>query len=164
MRQLRDKVNQLESDLKERHNERNELRRKLDRLQSRADALVERASMTPAENAGEADVDNEDELLLPQDIEGGHPFRLIDFPRNFLQRLEEFPRHVARSAMAILGKLAGGDPAAFGGAKRLKAAPSVMRVRVGIDFRLLFRLLPERIEVVDLIPRQDLERKIKTIK
>ncbi|HYR43145.1 MAG TPA: hypothetical protein VER98_08990, partial [Terriglobia bacterium] len=28
----------------------------------------------------------------------------------------------------------------------------------------LFRLLPDRIQVIDLIPRQDLERKIKTIR
>ena len=35
--------------------------------------------------------------------------------------------------------------------------------RVGIDFRLLFRLLPDRIQVIDLIPRQDLERRIKTL-
>jgi len=47
--------------------------------------------------------------------------------------------------------------------KRLKSAPTVVRQRVGIDFRLLFRLLPDRIQVIDLIPRQDLERKIKTI-
>ena len=89
---------------------------------------------------------------------------MIQFPRNFRERLSEFPQHVARGAMAILGRLAGGDPAAFNGAKRLKSAPTVLRQRVGIDFRLLFRLLPERIEVVDLIPRQDLERRIKTLK
>jgi len=34
---------------------------------------------------------------------------------------------------------------------------------MGIDFRLLFRLLPDRVQVVELIPRQDLERKIKTL-
>jgi hypothetical protein len=36
--------------------------------------------------------------------------------------------------------------------------------RVGIDFRLPFKLVPDGIQVIDLIPRQDLERKIKTIK
>jgi hypothetical protein len=39
-----------------------------------------------------------------------------------------------------------------------------MRQRVGIDFRLLFRLLPDRIQVIDLIPRQDLERRIKGLR
>ena len=46
---------------------------------------------------------------------------------------------------------------------RRKACPAILRRRVGIDFRLLFRLLPDRLQVVDLIPRQDLERKIKTL-
>ncbi len=76
---------------------------------------------------------------------------------------EETPRHVARSAMTMLGRLASGEPAAFVGAVRLKACPSVMRHRIGIDWRLLFRLLPDRVDAVDLIPRQDLERRIKTL-
>jgi hypothetical protein len=46
---------------------------------------------------------------------------------------------------------------------RLKACPSVTRQRIGIDHRLLFRLLPDRIQVLDLIPRSDLERKVKIL-
>jgi len=76
---------------------------------------------------------------------------------------EETPRHVARSAMTMLGRFASGEPAAFVGAVRLKACPSVMRYRIGIDWHLLFRLLPDRVDAVDLIPRQDLERRIKTL-
>jgi hypothetical protein len=66
--------------------------------------------------------------------------------------------------MVMLGRLAGGDAAAFSGAKRLKSAPAIVRQRIGIDFRLLFRLLPDRIQVVDLITRQELERRIKTLR
>jgi len=33
-----------------------------------------------------------------------------------------------------------------------------MRVRVGLDHRMLFRLLPESVQLVDLINRRDLER------
>jgi len=39
----------------------------------------------------------------------------------------------------------------------------VTRVRIGIDHRLLFRLLTDRLQVVDLIPRSDLERKVKIL-
>jgi hypothetical protein len=163
VRQLRDKVKHLDSDLKERHNERNVLARRLEKLQARVDSL-ERTRTDRSRSPVDADTEHEEELLLPQEAEGNHPLRLIEFPRNFLERLIEFPHHVARSAMAMLGKLAGGDPAAFSGAKRLKSAPTVVRQRVGIDFRLLFRLLPDRIQVIDLIPRQDLERKIKTLR
>ena len=56
-----------------------------------------------------------------------------------------------------------GEPAAFVGALRLKAVPNVMRQRIGSDFRLLFRLWPERLEVIDLINRKDLDRRLKTL-
>jgi hypothetical protein len=161
IRDLRSKVKRLESDLKERHNERNELERRLEKMQARADTLAEHE---PAGRSRSPEADTEDELMLPEEAESQHPLRLIEFPRNFQERLKEFPRHVARGALVILGRLAAGEAAAFGGAKRLKSAPTVVRQRVGIDFRLLFRLLPDRIQVIDLIPRQDLERKIKTIK
>ncbi len=98
-----------------------------------------------------------------QDAEASHPLRLIEFPRDFQERLKDFPHHVGRAALVMLGRLAGGDSAAFNGAKRLKSRPNVVRQRIGIDFRLLFRLLPDRIQVIDLIPRQDFERKIKTL-
>jgi len=161
IRELRSKVKQLESDLKKRHNERNDLERRLERMQLRADTL---AGQEQAVRPRTPEADTEEDLLLPEESESQHPLRLIEFPRNFHERLKEFPRHVARGALVILGRLAAGDAAAFGDAKRLKSAPTVVRQRVGIDFRLLFRLLPDRIQVIDLIPRQDLERKIKTIK
>jgi hypothetical protein len=47
--------------------------------------------------------------------------------------------------------------------QRLKSRPNIVRQRIGIDFRLLFRLPPDHIQVIDLIPRQDFERKIKTL-
>ena len=161
IRELRSKVKHLESDLKERHSERNELERRLGKMQARAETL------SGQEQAGQSrspEADKEEELMLPEEAESQHPLRLIEFPRNFLERLKEFPRHVARGTLVVLGRLAAGDANAFGDAKRLKSAPTVVRQRIGIDFRLLFRLLPDRIQVIDLIPRQDLERKIKTIK
>jgi hypothetical protein len=162
LRELRQKVKNLEADLKERHEQRNVLQRRVETLQQKVEALhEERTQLAAAANDREAD--EEEDLLLEQSAEDNHPLRLIEFPRNFHERLNEFPHHVARAAMVILGRLAGGDSAAFSGAKRLKSRPNVVRQRVGIDFRLLFRLLPDRIQVIDLIPRQDFERKIKTL-
>ena len=160
LRELRQKVKYLEADLNEKHDERNALERRLEEMQAKVDAH-ERARLATPVNGG--DPDHEEDLLLPQDAEGNHPLRLIEFPRNFHERLSEFPHHVARGAMVMLGRLAGGDSAAFSGAKRLKSRPNVVRQRIGIDFRLLFRLLPDRIQVIDLIPRQDFERRIKTL-
>ena len=105
----------------------------------------------------------EEDLLLPQDAPEAHPVRLAEFPKGFLQTLSTFPQHVARAAVIMIGRLAAGEPAAFVGALRLKATPKIMRQRIGINYRLLFRLWPERLEVIDLINRKDLDRRLKTL-
>jgi hypothetical protein len=163
LRALRQKVKYLETSITEKNEERNALQQNLEEEQAKVEALQKRVQLATTGNDAEADPDHENDLLLSQDAEANHPLRLIEFPRNFHDRLNDFPHHVARAAMVMLGRLAGGDSAAFNGAKRLKSRPNVVRQRIGIDFRLLFRLLPDRIQVIDLIPRQDFERKIKTL-
>jgi len=56
-----------------------------------------------------------------------------------------------------------GEASVFGGAVRPTVCPAIMRRPGSLDFLRLFRLLPDRVQVVELIPRQDLERKIKTL-
>jgi hypothetical protein len=163
VRTLRQKVRNLQADLKEKHEETNALQQQLEEEQAKVDALRESAQRATPAAAAESEPDHEDDLLMPQGTEETHPLRLIEFPGDFQRRLKDFPHHVARAAMIMLGRLAGGDSAAFSGAKRLKSRPNVVRQRIGIDFRLLFRLLPDRIQVIDLIPRQDFERRIKSL-
>jgi hypothetical protein len=64
----------------------------------------------------------------------------------------------------MIGRLAGGDPAAFVGVVQLRDCPVVLRQRIGSEHRLLFRLLPDRVQVVDFINRRDLDRKIKALR
>ena len=158
LKELRDKVETLKSALKERHHERNTLRRELQQAHTDLETLRQTAAPVEAEAP-----DREEELLLPQDAPEVHPVRVIEFPKGFQQMLAEFPRQVARAAMVMIGRLAAGEPAAFVGALRLKATPNVMRQRIGSDYRLLFRLHPDRLEVIDLINRKDLDRRIKTL-
>ena len=162
LEELRQKMESLKSALKERHNERNELRRELQKAHTDLEELRQKAA--PAAPAGNGrDTDHEEDLLLPQEAPETQPVRVIEFPKHFQESLASLPKSVARGTLTMLGRLAAGEPAAFVGAVRLKACPSIMRHRIGIDFRLLFRILPDRVQVVDLIPRQDLERKIKTL-
>jgi hypothetical protein len=163
LRGLRQRVKYLEASIKEKNDERNTLEREVAALHTKVEGLEKRTQLSTAAQESSTETDYEDDLLLSQEAEANHPLRLIEFPRNFHERLNDFPHNVARAAMVMLGRLAGGDSAAFNGAKRLKSRPNVVRQRVGIDFRLLFRLLPDRIQVIDLIPRQDFERKIKTL-
>ena len=164
LQDLRQKVEGLKSALKERHQERNSLRRELQKAHEDLEALRQ-AGPVPAAGRSEEEetAGSEEDWLLPEEMAGNQPVRVIEFPRRFQEALASLPRSVSRGTLTMLGRLAAGEPAAFVGAVRLKACPSVMRQRIGIDFRLLFRLLPDRVQVVDLIPRQDLERKIKTL-
>ena len=89
--------------------------------------------------------------------------RLIEFPKGFADTLVGFPRHVGRAAMNRLGRLAAGEPGAFDRVVQLKAYSDVLRARVADKHRLLFCLLPDRVRVVDLIRRADLDRRIERL-
>jgi mRNA-degrading endonuclease RelE of RelBE toxin-antitoxin system len=91
------------------------------------------------------------------------PVRVTEFPRKFQETLRELPRAVARTAVVLAARLAAGEAAAFRGTKRLRRNREIWRQRVGSDYRLLFRLHPDTLEVVDLVNRRDLERRIKSL-
>jgi hypothetical protein len=162
-RDLRRKIQKVEQELRERNAERTNLRRELQQKQHESEVWRDRAESSAKEAETDSDSSAEEELLLLQESETHQPLRLIEFPRDFEERLNAVPRNVAQAALATLGRLAGGEPAAFVGAKRLKLCPSVTRQRIVKSYRLLFRLLPGRIQVLDLIPRNELERKVKIL-
>ncbi len=157
--ELRQKMESLKEELKRQHNERNELRRELQNTQEHLENLQnEKKPAAPAP----IERDAEDDLVLPEQNNSNQPVRLIDFPHKFQDTLNNVPKHVARAAMSMIGRLAAGEPSAFVGVVQLKACPTTLRQRIGSEFRLLFRLR-ERLEVVDLINRRDLDRRIKTL-
>ena len=160
LKAMRQKLAELKTALNERHLERNELRRELQKAQTDLETFRQNS---PANAAEQAEADREEESLLPQDAVDIHPVRLIDFPKGFHATLAAFPRHVARAAMVMIGRLAAGEPAAFVGALRLKQVTNVMRQRIGSDYRLFFRLHPDQLQVIDLINRKDLDRWVKTL-
>src|SRR5215471_7376521 len=113
--------------------------------QAKVETLRERVQLTAVARARDAESDIEDDLPLPQDAEGSHPVRLIAFPRAFHDRLSEFPHHVARGAMVTLGVWRAVTPPHSAAQNVWKSRPNMVRQRIGIDCRLLFRLLPDRI-------------------
>ena len=119
LQELRHKVTALKSTLKERHHERNELRRELQKAQTTLETL--RLSAAPPAPREEAD--HEEDLLLPQESDVNQPLRLLEFPRNFRDTLAACPRQVARGALAILGRLASRRPSSAPSASK-PAPPS----------------------------------------
>ncbi len=162
LKALREKLKTFKASITEGNKERAAYRRKLGEAFADVEAL--RTGQAAAATAPVAiAVDAEDALLLSGDIDGNQPPRPIEFPRRFHDTLQHLPRQIGRAALTLIGRIAAGDPAALAGAIRLKAAPDVMRVRVGQDHRMLFRLLPHSVELVDLINRRDLERRIESL-
>lgn len=160
-RDLRLKLTQLKDLLHERSAERIALRRDLEKAREDLEALRQGQTAPPPGSAEAGD--DEAAHYLPEQPAGNQPLRLIEFPHKFRETLEDFPRQAARAALAMVGRLAGGEPAAFAGVVPLKACPGIFRQRIGSEHRLLFRLLPDRVQVVDLINRRDLDRKIKSL-
>jgi hypothetical protein len=157
---LRERIESLKTRLKERHNERNLLRRELESAQAQIQSLRQ----TPAAPASIPNPEEaEDHWLDSGEVQTKQPLRLPDFPRRFDDLLAGLPSAAARSCLSLSGRLAAGEAAAFTGVKRLKALPDLYRQRIGEHYRLLFRLHPGRLEIVDLIHRRDLERKIKSM-
>jgi hypothetical protein len=162
LRDLRKRMASLERDLKERHSERNQLRRELEKARRVVESL--RAKETPAPAASAAIAEKaEDALLLEEEVSGLQPPRIPLLSSRFKESIEALPEHVVRAALRLVGRLAAGDAAAFHGSKRLKAHRDLLRQRVGLGHRLLFRLANESLEVVTLVTRENLDRTIRTL-
>jgi len=158
---VRRRLGTLKEELKERHRERNALRRELSEVRARLQTALEHQPRPDAEAGGPEPA--EDELFV--DTEEGlvQPLRVPRVPPKFHEALDAAPARIGRGALELIGRLAGGDPAAFRGMKRLQRNRSVCRQKVGATHRLLFRLEPRTLEVVALIPRQDLERTVRNL-
>jgi hypothetical protein len=161
-RELKRQLQNVQSDLRDRNQEVAALRRDVSAKETELAGMRGRPGSDAAQAEADSEATAEDDLLLSQDSDVHHRLRLIEFPRNFEQRLNAVPRNIGAAALAALGRIAGGEPAAFVDTKRLKACPSVTRLRLG-HYRLLFRLRPSTIEVLDLIPRGELDRKVKVL-
>jgi mRNA-degrading endonuclease RelE of RelBE toxin-antitoxin system len=161
--ELRKRIDELKSALKERHTERNALRRELNEvLKETAELRESKARQGPDANAA-SEPDREEQALLAEETTALQPVRVPVFPGRFLQTLESFPGNVSRGVMALIGRLAAGEPAAFVGMRRLRVRHEICRVRLAGDYRLLFKLQPEKLEILDLINRRDFEKWLKSL-
>jgi hypothetical protein len=159
LRELRRRVDFLRDELRERHNERNHLRHELNRALDRLSEMDRKEEpSTPLDESDDGETEWIDDTATP----GTQPVRVPEFPQKFRAALQELPPRIVRQAMVWIGRMAAGESDAFVGAKRLKSNRDVVRQRFG-DHRLLFRLHPHTIELLALIPRRDLERKIKSL-
>jgi hypothetical protein len=160
VRHLREKVEAQQGIINGHVQERAQMRQ--DMAASFAELEEYRKRQPAASPANEAmDIQEEESLLEPARLESKQPLRLLEFPKKFYETLTALPAQVSRSALILLGRLAAGEPSAFVGIVALRGRPDTLRVRVGSDHRLLLRLHSTTLEVVDLINRRDLDRRVK---
>jgi mRNA-degrading endonuclease RelE of RelBE toxin-antitoxin system len=114
----------------------------------------------PASPVEEADAEED---WLDDSVQGTmYPIRVPEFSQKFRDSLIDPPPRIVRQAMSLIGRISAGESSAFAGTKRLKANRDIVRQRIG-DHRLLFRVHSQTIELLALIPRRDLERRIKSL-
>jgi len=157
VRELRERVEQLRTDLKERHTERNALRRELEDARER---MAELQSQPASDGEGEADEPDEDEDGPPLDAKVASRLRIPVFPEDFGDKLRQVPDATARAALMRIGELCAGFDVAFREVRPLRGFEGTWRVKVGRSYRLLFRPENDRLEVLDLLHRQDLEKRL----
>ena len=159
---LKERVSTLRNELSQRHAERNQLRRQLERTRKHVDALeAERANAErpPAED----DVSDYDSEAEPDDANVALSFRIPVFSRRFRSSSEALSDPIRRRAVILTSRIAAGDENAFRGTRRLRRDRDLYRQRVGREHRLIFRMHAQELEAVDLVPRKDLERTIREL-
>ena len=159
--ELKERVARLKGELNQRHAERNQLKRQLEREHKRVDLLeAERRHSLEAEPEGQA----EDEPGAPElEASGPLPFRFPVLTKRFRNSLQHMPDVTKRRTVVLLSRIAAGDQAAIRGTRRLEADRTIWRRRVGRDYRMLFRLTDDELQVLDIVHRQGLERAVREL-
>ncbi len=155
---MRGKVETLKALLKERGEERVSLRREVEKLHA------DLAALRAAPDASDPAEEESEEPGEAMEVRGHQPLRLIEFPKKFRETLANFPSQVGRAVMTLLGRLASGEPAAFMGLVKVYECEDVVRARVAGDYRLLLRFTTEALEVLDVVNRRDLKRRLKALR
>jgi hypothetical protein len=152
LRALRQKIDDLQAGIRERNEERAELRRELAQLiEADRHAQPRQPDVT---RGSESDADDDDVDDLPEGTV--HPVRLLRFRPAAEAAFGTVPRDIAANAMRTIGALAAGDAAAWRKVKQAKDMPrQVLIARVGIHYRLLLRTDEGPLEVLDLLTRQN---------
>lgn len=149
---LRMKIAELKGEVAQGVAQRSELRQKLARS-----ADERKRSIVAAAPQQTHDV------LAADDAEGdaveSRPRRILvpQFSGSASRSLAAVPAGVAADALQETAHLAGGNDRAWRGAKHMRRAHDVLTVRVGRSWRLLFRMSDDRLDVLDLVHRRELD-------
>jgi hypothetical protein len=150
---LRSKIGELKGEISSGVAQRAELRRE---LAETADALRrENRASGAEEDADEQDgvdeAEGESAATRPRKILVPH------YSPAASRSLSDFPMRVATDALRMTALLAAGDAHAWSGVKHMHGAHDVLSIRIGRPYRVLFRIADDRLDILDVILRRDLD-------
>lgn len=150
---LRRKISELQGKIAEGAEQRAELRRELarsaDERSRKAGGPAAQPEQPPVDEAeGDAVEMRPRRILVPH------------YANAASRSLAAVPAHVAAAALRECADLAGGDERAWSGVKHMRRAHEILSVRVGRTWRLLFRVLDDRLDVLELVHRRELDNAI----
>ncbi|MFP4600567.1 MAG: YecA family protein [Persicimonas sp.] len=152
---LRQKIERLKAIIDDKNTERSQLREQVSELH---DKLEDATDDDPtAEDAGAATAF---EALESVDTRAsGGDCLLPRFDDAFCDAVAHLPAHVVRRAVSSAAELATSSTAGWTDVKRLQTVDVFTR-RLGRDWRMFFRLAPDRqrLDVLEVVSRQDFER------
>ena len=158
-RELRDNLRRLKDNLKVEHEERNRAIRDLRAARDQLHRTTREKPENPdPEKPNVRDHEVDDSASTGVEWER-QVLRIPEYAAAFRESLRHHPRQASAAALALAGRLAGGDPSAWKTVRALKLRPGTLRARVAGDYRLLFEIGPaEALRFVDFILRRDLDR------
>lgn len=154
-KELRDKIDELKGLVSEGNAERAELRRQM--ASASKTARTDEPAPAPAKVAPEPEV--EEGMTAPRGV------TIPVVSRRVQDQLGDVPQATAADALRLLGELAAGDAAAWRMAKPAQDMPRpVLMARVGIHYRLLFRIEDGMLHTLDFVSRENLDVTLKRLR
>jgi hypothetical protein len=152
LRRLSGQVEDLKTQIGAQQAERRQLRKQLGEERKKLAALSESVALATGPGVAE-----EAAVVKP----AGRPI-LPQYSDAFRKRLASLAPPLAAKAILAAGRFASHEAAIWRHTKPLERLPEHYRIRLGLDYRLIVHWQPGKVlEIVDLIPRQDLESWIR---
>ncbi len=155
VRRLKDRVVSLKEEIRNQQDMRRQLRLELESEQKIAKKRIEETRTEDAEESAAlcpvADLDEDLKTVL-----------VPEYAQAFRRSLESLPPAIGAKALKAVAGFAARDKSVLDKTRPLKVLPGYYRIRIGIDYRLMLKWLPDKqLEALDLIPRSRLETWIR---
>jgi len=146
---LREKVETLKAEITRQQEQRKSLRHQLAEERKRKDTSTVGPS-TALEKDKPPSVEPTGRIIIPE------------YSGSFLKSCESLPPAIVGKALIATSRFAAHDKSIWRHTKSIERMKDSYRIRIGINHRLMLRWIPsDKLEVMDLITRQDLEAWIK---